>query len=126
MKRIMALFFVLLFATAPVRADERVTVESIEILIAESFPVQVFAILRGHLSDGCTEITDVSASGPVDNRFHIEITTQRPPDAICTQALVSFERNVPINAYGLLAGDYEVAAGGVSASFTLHQDNKPQ
>ena len=40
MKRMAVLFCVLLFAVAPVRADERTTVESIDILIAESFPVQ--------------------------------------------------------------------------------------
>ena len=127
MKRRTALLFVLLFAAGPAWAGGgRATVESIGIVIAESFPVQVFAILRGHLSDGCTRITGITSRGPVDNRFDIEITTQRPADAICTQALVPFEHNVPIQAYGLPAGDYVVVAGGVSANFTLHQDNKPQ
>ncbi len=127
MKSMAALFFILLFAAGPSWAGGGgATVASIEIVIAESFPVQVFAILRGHLSDGCTEITGIAARGPLDNRFDIEITTQRPPDAMCTQALVPFERNVPIDAYGLPAGNYDVVAGGVSASFTLRQDNKPQ
>ncbi len=127
MKRGTALFFILLSAAGPSWAGGgRATVESIEIVIAESFPVQVFAILRGHLGDGCTEITGITSRGPEDNRFDIEITTQRPPGAMCTQALVPFEHNVPIEAYGLPAGDYEVVADGVSASFTLRQDNKPQ
>ncbi len=127
MNRMAALFFILLSAAGPAWAGGgRATVESIEIVIAESFTVQVFTILRGHLGDGCTELTGITSRGPVDNRFDIDITTQRPADAICTQALVPFEHNVPIDAYGLLAGDYEVVAGGVSASFTLQQDNKLQ
>ena len=128
MKRKAALIFILLAAAGPAWAVEagagRATVESIEIVIAESFPVQVFAILRGHLGDGCTEITSITSRGPLDNRFDIEITTQRPSEAMCTQALVPFEHNVPIPAYGLLAGDYDVAAGDARASFTLQQDNK--
>ncbi len=127
MKRMAALGFILLFAAGPAWAGGgRATVESIEMVIAESFPVQVFAILRGHLGDGCTEISGITSRGPVDNRFDIDITTQRPPEAMCTQALVPFQHNVPIHAYGLLAGDYEVVAGEASASFTLLQDNKPQ
>ncbi len=127
MKPRAALFFVLLSAAGPAWAGGgHATVESIEIAIAESFPVQVFAILRSHLGDGCTEITGITSRGPVDNRFDIDIATQRPPEAMCTQALVPFEHNVPIPAYGLPAGDYEVVAGEASASFTLRQDNKPQ
>ncbi len=127
MKRKAALIFILLAAAGPAWAGGgRATVESIKIVIAESFPVQVFALLRCYLGDGCTEITAITSRGPVDNRFDIEITTQRPSEAMCTQALVPFEHNVPIHAYGLPAGDYEVAAGDARASFTLRQDNKPQ
>lgn len=125
MKRWAGLLFMLLFIAGPAWAGGgRATVASIEIVIAVSFPVQVFAILRGHLNDGCTKIAGITSRGPEDNRFDIEITTQRPSDMMCTQALVPFQHNVPIQAYGLLAGDYEVVAGEARASFTLRQDNK--
>ncbi len=126
MKRMAVSFCVLLFAGAPARADERATVESIDILIAESFPVQVFAHLRGYVGDGCTKITSITSRGPVGWTFHIEISTHRPPEAICTQVLMAFERNVPLDAYGLAAGTYEVISGGARASFTLTQDNRLQ
>jgi hypothetical protein len=117
----------LLFAVGPAWAGGgRATVESIEILIAASFPVQVFAVLRGYLGDGCTKITGITARGPLANRFHIEITTERPAGALCTLALVPFEHNVPLAVHGLPKGDYEAVASGVSASFTLRQDNKLQ
>ncbi len=127
MKRLAASLLVLVIAAGPAWAGGgRATVESVEIQIAESFPVQVFAVLRGHLSDGCTTISSIDARGPLANRFHIEITTERPPEALCTMALVPFERNVPLGVYGLPKGTYEAVAGSVGASFTLHQDNKLQ
>ena len=127
MKRIAVSLFILLFAADPAWAGGgRATVESIEIVIAASFPVQVFAVLRGHLSDGCTTISSIDARGPLANRFYIEITTERPSGALCTMALVPFERNVPLGVHGLPKGTYEAVAGSVRASFTLHQDNKLQ
>ncbi len=127
MKPMVASLFMLLVAAGPAWAGGgRATVESIEILIAASFPVQVFAALRGYLSDGCTKISGVTARGPLANRFHIEITTQRLAGALCTLALVPFEHNVPLDVHGLPKGDYEVVADGVGASFTLRQDNKLQ
>ncbi len=127
MKRMAASLLILLVAAGPAWAGGgRATVESIEILIATSFPVQVFAVLRGYLSDGCTTISSIGARGPLANRFQIEITTERPPEALCTLALVPFERNVPLGVHGLPKGTYEAVAGSVRASFTLHQDNKLQ
>lgn len=127
MKPMVASLFMLLFAGGPAWAGGgRATVESIEILIAASFPVQVFAVLHGYLSDGCTKISGITARGPLANRFHIEITTERPAGALCTLALVPFEHNVPLAVHGLPKGDYEAIAGGVSAWFTLRQDNKLQ
>ena len=127
MKSVVASLLMLLFAAGPASAGSgRATVESIEILIAASFPVQVFAVLRGYLGDGCTKISGVTARGPVANRFHIEITAERPAGAFCTQALVPFEQNVPLGVYGLPKGGYEVVAGDISAAFTLRQDNNLQ
>ena len=127
MERMAAFVFMLFFAAGPAWAGGgRATVESIEILIAASFPVQVFAVLHGYLGDGCTKISDVTARGPVANRFHIEITTERPAGALCTLALVPFEHKLPLDVYGLPKGTYEVVAGSVSAPFMLLQDNKLQ
>ena len=127
MKRLAASLLVLVIAAGPAWAGGgRATVDSIEIIIATSFPVQVFAVLRGYLSDGCTAISSIDARGPLASRFHIEITTERPAEALCTLALVPFERNVPLGVYGLPKGTYEAVSGNVRASFTLHQDNNLQ
>ena len=97
-------------------------VQSIDVLIMESFPVQVSVTASGSLPDGCTQIDEV-ISQRTDNAFRVAITTLRQPSAICTQALVPFEESVPLDVAGLPAGTYEVTVNGVSDSFTLDVDN---
>jgi hypothetical protein len=111
---------------APGTVTGLATVEEIEILIMESFPVQVAVVARGHLPDGCTEIDEVrSRFEPESNRFVVEITTARDAEALCTEALVPFEERVALDVYGLPAGTYFVDVNGVVDSFTLDVDNVP-
>lgn len=109
---------------APGMVTGMAQVEEIEILIMESFPVQVMVVARGNLPDGCTEIDEVlSRFEPESNLFVVEITTVRDADAVCTQALVPFEERVPLDVLGLPAGTYTVDANGVVDTFTLDVDN---
>jgi len=102
----------------------KASVESIEILELESFPVQITVIARGNLPDGCTEIDQISVTSDREARlFRMDITTVRERAEICTQALVPFERNIRLDVYGLSAGTYTVDVNGVTGSFTLQQDN---
>lgn len=109
--------------------DEPVTygmadVEEIDILIMESFPVQVAVVARGHLRDGCTEIDEVRRKFDVEtNTFSVEITTARPTEAVCTQALEPFEERISLDVHGLPAGTYTVDVNGVTDTFTLDVDN---
>jgi len=97
-------------------------VESIDVLILESFPVQVQAMVQGTLGDGCTTLDEVTTTRE-ENLFRIRLTSQRPADAICTQALVPFEEVVALDVVGLPAGQYTVDANGVTATFELAIDN---
>lgn len=99
-------------------------VESIEILILESFPVQVLVRVRGNLPDSCTDIDQINQrSGLENNAFWVEITTVRPTDKACTKAPVPFEETISLVVYGLPAGTYTVDVNGVSGTFTLDVDN---
>lgn len=100
-----------------------VTVDQIELLLMESFPIQVAAIVRGHLSDGCGVLDGISARR-TDEGFVLEIAAHREGD-FCTEALVPFEERVVLDVLGLKAGTYSVRAGEVSAEFTLPVDNRP-
>jgi inhibitor of cysteine peptidase len=100
-------------------------VEEIEILILESFPVQIHVIARGNLPDGCTEIDEIQEARTADG-FQVTITTVRPADAMCTEALVPFEEVIALDVLGLPAGTYQVDVNGVTGSFELTRDNVPQ
>jgi inhibitor of cysteine peptidase len=97
-------------------------VESIEILILESFPVQVQVRAQGNLPDGCTTI-DETLQERSGNTFVVKVTTARPKGALCTEALVPFETTIALDVLGLEAGTYTVTVNGVGGTFTLDVDN---
>jgi inhibitor of cysteine peptidase len=110
--------------------DEPVTqglapVEEIQLQIMESFPVQVAVLVEGYLPDGCTEIDEINqAFNDETNTFSVEITTVRPADAVCTEAIVPFEKRVSLEVRGLAAGTYTVDVNGVTDTFTFDVDNE--
>jgi inhibitor of cysteine peptidase len=99
-------------------------VDNIEIMVMESFPVQVSVHATGNLKDGCTVIDEANITNErTGNTFNVHIPTKRPKDAMCTQALAPFEINVPLGVYGLEKGNYTVDVNGVQDSFELQSDN---
>ena len=121
-------------ACGPLRAGEpasddvirgEATVEEVDLQIMESFPVQVAAVARGYLSDGCTMIDEVRTSFDAESKtFTVTITTVRDADAVCTQALAPFEERIELDVRGLPAGTYTVDVNGVRETFTLDVDNE--
>jgi hypothetical protein len=99
------------------------TVKSIEILLLESFPLQVHAILRGDLPDaGCTTIASVNQVRE-GNTFQLTLVTTTDPLALCAQVLTPFEEVVPLDVHGLPAGTYTVQAGSIQTTFEFTVDN---
>ncbi|WP_440953370.1 protease inhibitor I42 family protein [Methanococcoides sp. FTZ1] len=99
-------------------------VDDIDILMMESFPLQVSVIATGYVSDGCTVIDEDSIEVIRDgNTFDISLKTKRPADAMCTQALEPYEVNIPLEVYGLEAGVYTVDVNGVTDTFEFTMDN---
>jgi inhibitor of cysteine peptidase len=98
------------------------TVETVEILLLESFPVQVNVVVTGYLADGCTQIDEVITERQGDT-FDVTITTTRDADAVCTQAIVPFEQTIELDVLSLEAGTYTVDVNGVTETFTLDVDN---
>mgnify|MGYP000431804379 CR=1 FL=1 len=93
-------------------------VESVDVLIMESYPVQVRAVVRGNLPDGCTEISH-STQAVEGATIRIALFTKRPADLMCTQALVPYEESIPVDIAGLPAGRYTVEVNGVRAVLDL-------
>lgn len=97
-------------------------VNSIDVQILESFPVQVNVVARGDLPDSCTQIDEIITQQANDT-FRVAVTTLRQPTPVCTQAIVPFEQSIPLDVVGLPAGTYNVTVNGVQGSFTLDVDN---
>lgn len=109
----------------PAIANGGAFVERLDVLVMESFPVQVRAQVGGTLADGCTTLqgTEVERDG---SEFQILFDTFRDPDAVCTQALVPFETSVDLDVAGLPADTYIVRAGDLTETFTLDVANEAQ
>jgi inhibitor of cysteine peptidase len=101
-------------------------IEEIDILIMESFPVQVAVVAHVRLPDGCTEIDEVlSRFEQESDRFVVEITTVRETGVPCTLIFGVSEERIPLDVEGLPAGTYTVDVNGVTDTFTLDVDNVP-
>ena len=99
------------------------TVESISVLLLESFPLQARAVITGFVPDGCTELEEISVEYQ-DGTFLLTLTTKKPEGNIaCTEAIVPFEESVPLEIEGFKAGTYQVIAQDQSTEFTLQIDN---
>lgn len=96
-------------------------IEAIEILILESFPVQVHVIAKGYFADGCGRIDKINTEKSA-NTFTVIITTHSIGE-VCTQALVPFEEKIPLAVNGLKAGVYSVDVNGIMGTFELAVDN---
>ena len=94
-------------------------VQSVEIQILESFPVQANAIARGQFPDaGCTTIAGVNQSRS-GNTFTVTLTTKVDPNSICSQVITPFEYVVSLDVSSLLPAQYIVNVNGVEATFDL-------
>lgn len=96
--------------------------QDMQVVILESFPVQVNLQVSGVLPDGCTTF------GPVDvqqngDRFDVTVNTSRPAGMMCTQIVTEFQESISLPVRGLAAGTYAVQVNGLSGSFTLQADN---
>jgi inhibitor of cysteine peptidase len=98
-------------------------VTSIDLLILESFPVQVHAAVKGDHPDACTSIGTVNQRRE-GNTFYVEMFAYRPLDMACAQVITPFEHTVALDVVGLPAGTYTVDVNGVTGTFKLDVDNK--
>jgi inhibitor of cysteine peptidase len=97
-------------------------IDKIDILILESFPLQVHVVASGNFSDGCTSLHKVIQRREA-NTFFADVSTKREKGLVCTQALVPFEEKIILDVFGLTKGTYVVDVNGVTEIFTFDSDN---
>jgi inhibitor of cysteine peptidase len=94
-----------------------VNVETVDVLLAESYPVQVFVEVTGYLPDPCWE-----AQEPVTeqngNRVDIEILAERKVDEVCPQVIEEYRTTIELGT--LEPGEWVVSVNGVEQEFEVH------
>jgi len=98
-------------------------VENVDLLVMESFPVQVSVVVSGRFPDGCTKISNSEQESLDQDKIGLNIYTVRPADIECDQQPIPFEQNFPLDVIGLPAGTYTVVVNGVTGTFELTIDN---
>lgn len=100
-------------------------VESVDVLMKESFPVQVDLLVKGYLPDPCTELGNIREQ-LVGNVFNVslEMRKQKHTDLMCAQVIEPYETTIPLTkVLGISAGEYTVNVNGFETKFTMDVDN---
>ena len=99
------------------READRLTVESVEVRIMESLPVQVSASVRGYLRDGCETLgaTTQSRSG---STITVAIATDRETDRSCIQVISPVQQDVRLEG-DFSAGTYLLRVNGLERTFRV-------
>lgn len=92
-----------------------IVIESVDVLVLESFPPLASAHVRGVVGDGCSEIRSVEQrrSG---NVTVVTILRERPRDAICTQIAKLYDEVLRLDGQ-FPPGRYEVIVNGFRQPF---------
>jgi hypothetical protein len=101
---------------------KQVPLSQIEIIVQESFPIQVSVIVKGELPNDCMTIDQVTQERK-DNLFTIELLTQYQSKQICTALKNPYEKIISLEVEGLQAGIYAVKVNQISKFFELNIDN---
>jgi inhibitor of cysteine peptidase len=95
-------------------------IHEVQVNIAESYPEQIFVYIKGGLADSCTTFHDLETER-IDNTINIEVTTERPRDAVCAQVYGYFEKNVNLGSDFIRGETYIVNVNGVIRTFEYPQ-----
>jgi hypothetical protein len=108
---------------SPIASDKnlvigQVFIESSDLIIKESDPVQVEFVIIGNLPTPCHQLRVRVSEPKADRQINIDAYTVTDPEMMCIQVLVPFQANIPLN--DLANGKYNVFINGEQeASFEL-------
>jgi hypothetical protein len=74
-------------------------IDSSDLLIMESNPIQVALALKGNLPTPCNKLRVVASPPDEQNRIQVEVYSVIDPDQMCAQVLEPFEANVNLGSF---------------------------
>lgn len=102
----------------PQTTTREAQVQSVEVQVMNTNPLQVNAVVRGNLAESCATLGQSQVSY-ASNVFEIKVYAISPTDRGCAQITTPFETTIALDTNGLPAGTYTVIANGVNAVFSL-------
>jgi len=93
-------------------------IHEVQVIIAESYPPQVFVYIKGGLADSCTTFHELTTERS-GNTINITVTTQRPKDAVCAQVYGFFEQNVNLGSDFTSGETYTINVNDEMTSFVM-------
>ncbi len=91
-------------------AQGNVFIDHAELLIRESYPVQIALALQGSLPTPCNQLRVIAKPPDEQNRIHVEVYSVVDPTLICVQVLEPFEANIGLGSFP--TGHYSVWVNG--------------
>jgi hypothetical protein len=103
--------------TGPGAVRDPAYIDSVEILLLESYPVQVRALITGNLPTPCHRPA-WDLSGPdAGGRLTLDVYSTADADAICPQVLQPFEQSIDVGSF--TGGSFVLVVGGVEYPFSI-------
>jgi len=102
-------------AYLPQREDGNLTqgdvfIDSSDLLIMESYPIQVMLTLQGSLPTPCNQLRVVARPPDKENRIQVNVYSVVDPEQVCVQVLEPFEANIGLGSFP--SGHYSVWVNG--------------
>lgn len=101
----------------PIAGRFPVYIDGVEILLLESWPVQVKAVIRGSLPTPCHTLAWNLGEPDADGRIVLAVFSTVDMDQVCTQVLDPFERTVDLGSF--TSGAYVLVVNGVEYPFEI-------
>lgn len=90
-----------------------VFIDDSQLLVMESYPVQIALALRGSLPTPCNQLRVIANPPDEQNRIQVEVYSVIDPEQLCAQVLEPFEANIGLGSFP--AGHYSVWVNGEMA-----------
>lgn len=94
-----------------------VYIDSVELLMLESWPVQVHARVRGNLPTPCHALARDLSGPDTSGRIVLDVYSATDADVVCTQVLEPFEQSISLGSF--TSGSYVLVVNGVEYPFTI-------
>ena len=92
-------------------------IENVEVIVLESYPMQIHLQVAGYQPDGCDAPVQVEQRRD-DNHVYVEIYRSLDPNVMCPMNIAQYSKNIPLEG-GFESGAYIIDVNGYVVEITL-------